>query len=1444
MKLKTKKRIQGSISILLVIILVPTMLLSGLLVDLSRFSMAKAMVSSAGDLTMNAALADYDAILKEVYGLFAVSQDDEDLYKNLNEYFKKTLVSGGVVSERDAGEYVDILMDNVKQYLYVDKNGEPGVDLSKVSNLFDMQVSADATVKGAEGSTLANPNILKKQIVEYMKYRAPINIGLSFFSSLNSISKSSKQADVVQSKISAEEKTVSVQSAAKAVYDDLRDYDTRLYNTKNLVVNGPDSDAENLNDTEGLGSYVNTEIYRDSKRQDLTGRRAADDTYWDYQTVNQYIVGFLLDDERQTVTFDTSELDGESALEEKNWKKADDVNKETLKTTLEDSANDLQDAMDALADYNGLNELYSAQQENAAAYSDELVRGNYNQAETYYKALYATLNDEHKASTEQLNECYGYYRQAAADFLATYEDAAKAYKLVIDAKKDTSDEKKASELQTKIDDIKKVFEDFLSERQGETYAYKELYQSLEQPDEEGKLSEENKLEQPQAETTVLDTIAYYDSCCGGYRNYRDSAKSYVNDIVGDICEEAVYIYDKATALESILKKTNQDLNALLNEVDSYNQALDSWDSSNQSYEANANESQSDEFSSNNSQEIEVNRKRYDKASIQKLQEYCQQQYMAIQPFVSYLNGQGWKYGSIKLNQINSADIAVNAAKAQLAGYANQEAVQDEGACNAALKIVCPEAANHYTNTAAAQNSTKMYSIFKEKDLLSEEDPQVLDFAGYLNCTFKDDKQTVSKTVTDDSGEQKDAMALYKSMKEQMGSEHKADQQEEGNADTGDKYGYTYHKKTIPSVGGFSGNSNQMATANAEDPSGSYQEQKNASQNLLKNVDSALKNCRNDIFVMEYIMDNFSYNTLVQDAAYKNSDQKGMDFFVSASSGGISYDKYKALTATEKATYADGKSTDPDADTRPTTLSGYPISSYNNEFYGAEVEYLCFGMTGADNNVTAAYSSIYALRFVLNSIYAFTNSEIRNLSRSAGLSVQAATLGTVPYQFVMVVMQLALSMSESLLDLQIMKTGAKVAVVPTKDTWILSPSGGKTLLQTVVKTEITNVADSAVEGAIKNASTGLQKFVDSSAEDMINHISELNQSLEEVSKAKANELLDQSFAQVEGVLFSALDQLTYADYASGVDPNAELDKAFAQAREAKEQVIANLKSDESKVAGVVADLISGQLDNLLNSAQEQAKAELASISPESLQRGAADYMTGYLYKIEEDISQKFQDNIDAVSNNIQAAAVTLVGKVKADMQGYIQEGTEEAKQQAIGVVNQYISNSIDSLADKIPDMSGLATQNQSFSGSSSTSHAISFGYSDYLRLFVFVGLASGNNDILIRTSNLIEQNINYPNQALSSEKANGDSFFGELFKKISWFFGGKKSDGETTNNNKWQMKKAYTYVQIDADIDMDMFFMKTPLFNNWMNAGMAEIGAESLDTSKTKSTYHYHSVMGY
>ena len=73
MKLFEKK--DGAISLFLAIILVPMLILASVFVDTSRLKLAEAMSASAGDLALNAGLTDYDTVLKEVYGLFATSQD-------------------------------------------------------------------------------------------------------------------------------------------------------------------------------------------------------------------------------------------------------------------------------------------------------------------------------------------------------------------------------------------------------------------------------------------------------------------------------------------------------------------------------------------------------------------------------------------------------------------------------------------------------------------------------------------------------------------------------------------------------------------------------------------------------------------------------------------------------------------------------------------------------------------------------------------------------------------------------------------------------------------------------------------------------------------------------------------------------------------------------------------------------------------------------------------------------------------------------------------------------------------------------------------------------------------------------------------------------------------------------------------------------------------------
>lgn len=156
------QKTRGSISVFLVIILVPVIVVCSVFVDASRIELAKALASSAGDLTLNTVLTQYDKALNESYGLLASSQNIDEFLGNAEGYFTACMVSQGVdttEAKKYAGEISKMFNDE----------GEI-VDFMKV----DLgQTSAE--VSPLEGADLANAALVKNEIVEFMKYRSPIN---------------------------------------------------------------------------------------------------------------------------------------------------------------------------------------------------------------------------------------------------------------------------------------------------------------------------------------------------------------------------------------------------------------------------------------------------------------------------------------------------------------------------------------------------------------------------------------------------------------------------------------------------------------------------------------------------------------------------------------------------------------------------------------------------------------------------------------------------------------------------------------------------------------------------------------------------------------------------------------------------------------------------------------------------------------------------------------------------------------------------------------------------------------------------------------------------------------------------------------------------------------------------------------------------------------------
>ena len=151
---------KGSISIFLVLIMLPMFTCAGMIVDGARMSFARTALSGAGDLTMNAALSEYDDVLKDVYGLFAMSKTSQELEENVALYFYNTLENKGILQSSDS---------YTRNYLNSIGSMFSGGDV-KFDNIIDLQVESFKLID-IEDSTIANPIIMKRQIIEYMKYR-------------------------------------------------------------------------------------------------------------------------------------------------------------------------------------------------------------------------------------------------------------------------------------------------------------------------------------------------------------------------------------------------------------------------------------------------------------------------------------------------------------------------------------------------------------------------------------------------------------------------------------------------------------------------------------------------------------------------------------------------------------------------------------------------------------------------------------------------------------------------------------------------------------------------------------------------------------------------------------------------------------------------------------------------------------------------------------------------------------------------------------------------------------------------------------------------------------------------------------------------------------------------------------------------------------------------
>ena len=155
------RRNRGAVTIFLVIILVPCIALSSICVDLSRVQLSKASAVSAADLALNTLLTNYDGDLKDWYGMIGSCQDIQSYYSTASGYFTRSL------SSKSLSDNELLLLSDVISSKFGD---------DQFFDVLQVEVVDGVKIQDVAGANLANPTLVKDQIVEFMKYRAPIEL--------------------------------------------------------------------------------------------------------------------------------------------------------------------------------------------------------------------------------------------------------------------------------------------------------------------------------------------------------------------------------------------------------------------------------------------------------------------------------------------------------------------------------------------------------------------------------------------------------------------------------------------------------------------------------------------------------------------------------------------------------------------------------------------------------------------------------------------------------------------------------------------------------------------------------------------------------------------------------------------------------------------------------------------------------------------------------------------------------------------------------------------------------------------------------------------------------------------------------------------------------------------------------------------------------------------
>ena len=250
------KRSKGSITVLVALMLVPAVFVTGFLVDISRLKLYGNQAVMTADNYGETVLSMYDNLLKELYGLFAVTQDEEaiQLLDDLQDYMKSSF---------DPSE-------NTITWEYME-------DIKKTSyEGFMPYRSAEVSLSYAlvEEANLRNEEVFSTQIGDFMKFRVAqqlLDKGSAVLDAMEEVQNMEGNSKAISKDMELIEKAEDMFKAAEEYYNILTEF-TRYPD----YINGINSAYADCR--KGIDEIANSDAYEhyfDYEKSDKDAMEAA-----------------------------------------------------------------------------------------------------------------------------------------------------------------------------------------------------------------------------------------------------------------------------------------------------------------------------------------------------------------------------------------------------------------------------------------------------------------------------------------------------------------------------------------------------------------------------------------------------------------------------------------------------------------------------------------------------------------------------------------------------------------------------------------------------------------------------------------------------------------------------------------------------------------------------------------------------------------------------------------------------------------------------------------------------------------------------------------------------------------------------------------------------------------------------------------------------------------